>query len=261
MTTLERLNRGRSLPLAGLGVILLLLLPWWLAVHLGVRSVILPPLTNIASTFAALIVNRTLLSSTLISLARVNAGFALALGSAVPFGMLLGRYRLLRLACEPLIESFRFVIPFAWIPLVVLWFGTAETGKLFIIWYAGFFLLLLPTIDAVRNVDPDLIKAARTLGAGSPTISFKVILPAILPDLVTAMRVAFAICWISVLAAELAASRSGLGYMISDARELLETDVVIVGMIVIGCIGAAYNWLFRWIEHRLSRHRAKLAEI
>ncbi|MFI5015348.1 MAG: ABC transporter permease [Hyphomicrobiales bacterium] len=261
MTTFDRLLGGRSLPLALLGIVILLILPWSLAVHLGVRPVILPPLSKIVTTAIDLARGRTLLSSTLVSLGRVNAGFALALVTAVPLGMVLGRYRLMRLACEPLIESFRFVIPFAWIPLAILWFGTAEAGKLFIVWYAGFFLLLLPTIAAVRDVDPDLIKASRTLGAGPATIFFKVVLPSILPDLVTAMRVAFAICWISVLAAELAASRSGLGYMISDARELLETDVVIVGMIVIGCIGAAYNWLFARIERRLLRYRTALAEL
>ena len=140
-----------------------------------------------------------------------------------------------------MIESFRFVIPFAWIPLAVLWFGTSEGGKIFIIWYAGFFVMLLPTIEAVRSINKDLISAARTLGAGDWTIFHKVALPAILPSLVVAMRVAFAICWISILSAELVASRAGLGYMIMDARELLQTEVVIIGMVVIGCIGALYN--------------------
>jgi ABC-type nitrate/sulfonate/bicarbonate transport system permease component len=261
MSTPERTTSGNSLPLALLGIVLLLVLPWALAVHLGVRSVILPPFGKITSAFLELAQNGTLLSSTLVSLGRVNGGFLLALVTAVPLGMLLGRYKLAWLAFEPIVESFRFIIPFAWIPLAVLWFGTAETGKLFIIWYAGFFLMLLPTIAAVRNVDPDLIKAARTLGAGPAAVFVKVVLPAILPELVIAMRVAFAICWISVLAAELAASRAGLGYMISDAREMLETDVVMVGMIVIGCIGAAYNFLFRMIERRLLLHRSGLARV
>ena len=252
-------RRARPLLLALLGIAVFLLAPWSLAVHLGTRPVILPSLPRIAATAVELARGRTLLWSTLVSLGRVNGGFALAVVSAVPLGILLGRWRLLRLAAEPLIESFRFVIPFAWIPLATLWFGTAETGKLFIIWYAGFFLILLPTIAAVQGVDNDLIKAARALGAGPGTIFLKVVLPSILPELVTAMRVAFAICWISVLSAELVASRAGLGYMISDARELLETDVVIVGMIVIGCIGAAYNWFFRRIERRVLRHRPAAA--
>jgi ABC-type nitrate/sulfonate/bicarbonate transport system permease component len=240
--------------------VVLLLGPWSLAVHLGARPVILPSIPTIVTTAIDLIRRHTLLWATLVSLGRANAGFALAVATAVPLGIVLGRYRLLLLAAAPVIESFRFVIPFAWIPLAILWFGTDESGKIFIVWYAGFFMMLLPTIAAVHQVDADLVKAAQTLGAGPPTIFLKVVLPSILPELITAMRVAFAICWISVLSAELVASRSGLGYMMSDARELLETNVVMVGMIVIGCIGASYNGLFRRLERRMLRYRAKPAE-
>ncbi|MGE0314257.1 MAG: ABC transporter permease [Lautropia sp.] len=239
--------------LALAGILLVIVLPWAVAVGAGVRSVILPSFSQMFDAFADLIADDTLVPATLISLWRVNVGFALAVASAVPLGIVLGRHRSWFVAFEPVIESFRFVVPFAWIPLAVLWFGTGEPGKLFIIWYAGFFVMLLPTIFGVRGVDPDLVKAARTLGAGEATIFRKVILPAILPNLVVAMRVAFALCWISILAAELVASRAGLGYMMADARELLRTDVVLVGMIVIGIIGALYNWLFGMLARRLHR--------
>jgi len=245
--------RWQQLLLGLVGILLLMLLPWTIAVAMDVRPVILPPIHTVVSTLASLLAGGGLIAAALVSLVRVNGGFALAVVTAVPVGILLGRYRLLFLAAEAMVESFRFVIPFAWIPLAILWFGTAEAGKIFIIWYAGFFVLLLPTIAAVQSVDRDLVKAARTLGASEFMIFRKVVLPAILPELVTAMRVAFAICWISILAAELVASRAGLGYLISDARELLQTDVVIAGMIVIGCIGAFYNWLFSWLERRVAR--------
>ncbi len=247
------LARWQPLLLGLTGIALLMALPWTIAVAMGVRPVILPAIPTVVRTAASLLSGGDLVKAALVSLARVNGGFALAVVSAVPAGILLGRYRLLFVATEPVVESFRFVIPFAWIPLAILWFGTAESGKIFIIWYAGFFVLLLPTNAAVQSVDRDLVKAARTLGAGELTIFRKVVLPAILPELVTAMRVAFAICWISILAAELVASRAGLGYLIADARELLETDVVIAGMIVIGCIGAFYNWLIGWLERRIAR--------
>lgn len=246
-------SRWQQLLLGLAGIVLLLLMPWTAAVHLGVRPIILPSIPTIVHTGTSMLAGDDLVKAAWVSLVRVNVGFLLALVTAVPVGILLGRYRLLFLAAEPVVESFRFVIPFAWIPLAILWFGTAEAGKIFIIWYAGFFVLVLPTIAAVVSVDRDLIKAARTLGANQFTIFRKVVLPAILPELVTAMRVAFAVCWISILSAELVASRAGIGYLIADARELLQTDVVIVGMIVIGCIGAFYNWLFgmfeRWVTH------------
>jgi ABC-type nitrate/sulfonate/bicarbonate transport system permease component len=234
------------------GVLLFIGLPWVTAVQSGVREVILPSLPVMARTAWDLITSNVLLPAVLVSLGRVNLGFLLALVSAIPIGIVLGRSPRLFTAAEPLIESFRFVVPFAWIPLAILWFGTHEAGKIFIIWYAGFFVMLLPTIFAVNAVDPDLVKAARSLGADEMTVFRKVILPAILPEMVVAMRVAFALCWISILAAELVASRSGLGYLMADARELLRTDIVLVGMIAIGLIGALYNWMFGMLSKRFG---------
>jgi ABC-type nitrate/sulfonate/bicarbonate transport system permease component len=112
--------------------------------------------------------------------------------------------------------------------------------------------MLLPTIAAVRGVNPDLVKAARTLGADELLVFRKVVLPAITPELIVAMRIAFGICWVSILAAELVASRAGLGYMLADAREMLRTDVVVVAMVMIGVIGAAYNGLFGLLARRTA---------
>ncbi len=240
----DRPNLARALALGALGVLLLIVLPWTLAVLSGVRPIILPSGWQLLDAAGFLMRTDTLLHATWVSLVRVNLGFLLAVVTAVPLGIVLGRSPLLFAAFEPVVESFRFVIPFAWIPLAILWFGTSEFGKLFIIWYAGFFVLLLPTIEAVQGIDKDLIAAARTLGATRWTIFWRVAFPAIVPDLLLAMRVAFAVCWIAILAAELVASRAGLGYMITDARELLQTEVVIIGMVVIGCIGAIYNAFF-----------------
>lgn len=234
------------------GILIFIMLPWFAAVHSGVREVILPSLPIMGQTAWELVINNVLLPAALVSLGRVNLGFVLAVISAVPIGIVLARNPRLFIAAEPIIESFRFVVPFAWIPLAILWFGTHEAGKIFIIWYAGFFVMLLPTIFAVHAVNPDLIKAARSLGADEMTVFRKVILPAILPEMVVALRVAFALCWISILAAELVASRSGLGYLMADAREVLRTDIVLVGMLTIGLIGAFYNWLFGTMSKRVS---------
>ena len=247
----------RAVGLGATGVVLGLLGPWYLAVSLGVKPVILPPMERVLRSGLELAESNVLLPSVLVSLLRVNAGFVLAVVTAVPLGLVLGRSRRLFLATEPLIESFRFVIPFAWIPLAILWFGIHEAGKIFIIWYAGFFLVLLHTIAGVRGVDGDLIKAARTLGAGERVIFYKVVLPAALPSTLTGLRIAFAACWIALIAAEMVAARSGLGYLIMDAREFLHTHVVMLGMAIIAVIGASYNWLFERMERRLSRHRAR----
>jgi ABC-type nitrate/sulfonate/bicarbonate transport system permease component len=247
--------------LGTLGVVLLLLLPWQMAVAFGARPVILPSLGTVLERFFDLARHHQLGPATLVSLARVNGGFLLAVATAIPLGLLLGRRQRLFVAAETLIESFRFVVPFAWIPIAVLWFGTSEAGKLFIIWYAGFFIILLQTITGVRGVDPDLVKAARCLGASEPVIFRKVILPASLPTILTGLRIGFAISWISLLAAEMVAARAGLGYLVLDAREFLQTDVVIAGMAVIGTVGALYSGLFGLAQRRLLRHRADLVRL
>jgi ABC-type nitrate/sulfonate/bicarbonate transport system permease component len=249
-----------QLLLGAAGVVLVLLVPWYLAVKLGVRPVILPSIEAVASRLVRLAETNVLARNTWVSLLRVNLGFLLAVVTAVPLGLVLGRRPRLFHASEPLIESFRFVVPFAWIPIAILWFGTQETGKLFIIWYAGFFIVLLQTIAGVRGVDPDLVKAARTLGASEAAIFRKVVVPAALPAIFTGLRVGFAVAWISLLAAEMVASRAGLGYMVMDAREFLQTDTVIAGMVVIGVIGALYSGLFSIVERRLL-HRTEFRQL
>lgn len=249
-----------QLLLGAAGVVLVLLVPWYLAVKLGVRPVILPSIEAVASRLVRLAETNVLARNTWVSLLRVNLGFLLAVVTAVPLGLVLGRRPRLFHASEPLIESFRFVVPFAWIPIAILWFGTQETGKLFIIWYAGFFIVLLQTIAGVRGVDPDLVKAARTLGASEAAIFRKVVVPAALPAVFTGLRVGFAVAWISLLAAEMVASRAGLGYMVMDAREFLQTDTVIAGMVVIGVIGALYSGLFSVVERRLL-HRTEFRQL
>jgi len=252
---------ARGVALAILGVTVGFLIPWHLAVSVGVKPVILPPASKVIRTGLELIQSDVLLPSVLVSVARVNGGFFLAATTAVPLGIVLGRSRRLFLLCEPLIESFRFIIPFAWIPLAILWFGTHEAGKIFIIWYAGFFLILLHAIAGVRGVDPDLVRAAKTLGASERFIFLKVVLPAALPATITGLRIGFASCWIALIAAELVASRSGLGYLIMDAREFLQTDIVIVGMGIIGVIGATYNWVFELVQRKLLRHRVEFGQL
>jgi ABC-type nitrate/sulfonate/bicarbonate transport system permease component len=163
-----RVRRLRGVWLGAVGVIGGLIVPWSLAVALGVKPVILPPIAKVIRSGVALVESHVLGPALVVSLGRVSLGFLLAALTAVPLGVVLGRSKRLWLVFEPLVESFRFVIPFAWIPLAILWFGTHEAGKIFIIWYAGFFLILLHAIAGVRAVDPDLIKAAKTLGITVP---------------------------------------------------------------------------------------------
>jgi ABC-type nitrate/sulfonate/bicarbonate transport system permease component len=154
-----------------------------------------------------------------------------------------------RLAATPVVESLRFVVPFAWIPLTILWFGTSYTGKIVLVAYAVFFVMVVSTARAVAHVDPTLTRVGTMLGMGRVALALKVHLRAVAPTVASAARAAAAIGWIAVVAGEYIGASAGLGLMITNAASSLATAVVIAGMIVIGLVGAGVSALIRWLAH------------
>ena len=138
---------------------------------------------------------------------------------------------------DPLVEVLRPVPPLAWIPLSILWFGIGDIQNQFIIFLGMFFPILLNTISGVKNIEPNLFRAARCLGASEGRMLRRVVLRAALPQIITGVRVGLGVGWMALVAAELVGANSGLGFLINDARTLLRTDIVIVGMITIGVVG------------------------
>ena len=169
---------------------------------------------------------------------------------AVPLGVAVARSDVVNELLQPTLATFRSVIPFAWIPLVSLWFGLDESGKYFITWYAAFFVIAFQTEMAIRSVDRTLIKAAKTLGAGSRDLLLRVYVPAAGPTILTGLRLGLAFSWISILAAELINANSGIGYFTLNAAELFESDRAFAAMIVIGVIGFLMDRGFILIERR-----------
>ena len=151
---------------------------------------------------------------------------------------------------DPLIEVLRPVPPLAWIPLSILWFGIGDIQNQFIIFLGMFFPILLNTIAGVKNIEPNLIRAARCLGASETRILRRIVLRAALPQIITGIRVGLGVGWMALVAAELVGANSGLGFLINDARTLLRTDVVIVGMITIGVVGLIIDRTIR--DHRTA---------
>ena len=184
----------------------------------------------------------------LASLKRV--GIALGAASLVgfPLGALLGGSRYFAWSFEPVIGFFRPIPPLAWIPLSILWFGISDSQNIFIIFLAAVFPIILNTAEGVRDVDKQLIRAARTLGANRFTIAFTVILPAALPAMFVGFRVGTGIAWMALVAGELVASTSGLGYLISQGRYLFRSDYIIVGMVMIGVIGLMLDGIVRLLQ-------------
>ncbi len=208
------------------------------------RYVFPDPLTVVAG-MAELIKNGTLLKHTIASLYRVTWGFYLAIVFGIPLGILLGRVTVLHRMANPLIQFLRPISPLAWIPLSMLWFGIGDRPAIFLIFLSSFFPLTVSTTIAVRNINPTYFQVAANFNFSKFETIFRLIVPAIVPEVVTALRISVTIAWLVVVAAEMIAVQSGLGYLILDSRNALRMDYVMDGMIIIGIIGLLLDTLMK----------------
>jgi ABC-type nitrate/sulfonate/bicarbonate transport system permease component len=214
---------------------------------------LLPTPWATAQNFVRLIENGALFTHTGASLARVFSAWLLSACLAIPLGLAMGRSLWLEKLVDPFIELFRPISPLAWIPLAILWFGIGEAGKIFVVFIGTFFPILLSTIAGVKSIDPILINAGRVLGCHSRFALFrKVILPASMPGIMVGLRISFGTGWAAIIAAELVAARSGLGYLIANGMEILRADHVLVGMIMIGILGVCFDALFRLLNRYVA---------
>ncbi len=227
---------------------------WQLVVVMTKPSdAVLPPPLSVATEFTTLLGKGTLLEYAAISVARVTSAWILAALIAIPLGLLMGSSRRFEALIDPFVELFRPISPLAWIPLAILWLGIGEAGKIMVVFVGTFFPLLLNTIAGVKHIDPTLLDAGRTLGCTTRWRMFKrVVFPAALPGIVTGLRIAFGTGWAAIIAAELVAARSGLGYLIANGMDVLRADEVLVGMIAIGILGVLFDVFFRFLHGRYS---------
>lgn len=172
------------------------------------------------------------------SLFRVTWGFILAAGLAIPLGLLIGWYHRWELALNPIIQILRPISPLAWIPIAILWFGVGDLAAIFLIFMGCFLPLLLTAIQAVRNIPPVYVQAGRNFGLNPASLVYRVLYPASLPQLLIGLRITLGVAWLVVVAAEMIAVNSGLGFLIVDARNAGNRyDLVVAGMVSIGVIG------------------------
>lgn len=225
---------------------------WQLAVMLtGAHPSLLPPPLQTAKTLASVVASGELFMHIGMSLGRVLTAWILGAAVAIPLGLAMGRFKMFERLLDPIIELFRPISPLAWIPLAILWFGIGESGKVFVIFIATFFPTVLATVAGVKGVDPVLVRAGQVLGCRDETTIFrKIILPAALPSIVVGLRISFGTGWAAIIAAELVAAQSGLGYLIADGMEILRADLVLVGMVAIGIIGVVFDTIFRAVHRR-----------
>ena len=255
--------RGYSIPGEGSSVlisvitVIALFALWWTATHMGwIRDLFLPTPEKIASAFMAAMRGdiqggKALPEHFMWSLIRVFSAFFLAVLTAVPVGIAMGVSRVMRGVFDPPIEFYRPLPPLAYLPLIVIWFGIDETAKIILIYLACFAPLAMAARAGVKSVTIEQINAAYSMGASKWQVIWHVITPAALPEILTGMRIAIGFGWTTLVAAEMVAATEGLGQMVLNASNFLRTDIVIMGIIVIGVVAYLFDLLMRKLEQVL----------
>ena len=206
------------------------------------ESVFPSPLA-VARGFAEELRAGRLLDDLVASLFRVATGFVLAVALGLPLGLGLGHSARARAALLPAINFFRSLSPLAWIPFAILWFGIGDLPAIFLIFMASFFPIVLATAAGVAGIPAVYFRIAQDYGFRGTELLTQVTLPAIAPEVITALRLTAGLAWVVVVAAEMIAGRDGLGFAIWDARNGLRMDLLVVGMIMIGIIGVVIDRL------------------
>jgi NitT/TauT family transport system permease protein len=226
------------------------LLAWGVIVTFG--KVVLPGPLEVLGRAGELLANGQLLKDLLASLQRVLTGFALGVVLAIPVGFLMGWYKIARGLIEPFVQFFRMIPPLAIIPLAIVTMGIGETPKVFVIFLAAFLSSVIATYQGVVSVDKTLINAARVLGAGDATIFRRVIIPASTPFILVGMRIGLGSAWATVVAAELIAAQSGLGFRMQQAQLFYDLPTIFVSLVMIGALGLLMDRFLLSVEKRLT---------
>lgn len=241
-------------------VFLLVLLGAWQLAVMRHPNQLLPGPLKTAGGIADLVRHGLLLKYIVASLFRVTWGFFLAVIVAVPLGLAIGWYRRAEMAFNPILQILRPISPLAWIPIAILWFGVGDLAAIFLIFVGCFLPLLLTVINAVAGVPAVYINAGRNFGLGPVQLMRRILFPAIVPRLMTGLRITLGVAWLVVVAAEMIAVNSGLGFLIVDARNAGNRyDLVLAGMVMIGVVGLLLDSgvsslekakTLRWAEER-----------
>jgi NitT/TauT family transport system permease protein len=240
----ERLKKT-FLPLV---VIALVIAVWWIVV-VQTDSAIFPTPWQVVTGAFELAQDGSLWEHIGASLLRVGSGFGLAVLVAIPLGLWMGwvggAYRTL----NPIFQMLRPISPIAWIPLAILWFGVGDVSPIFLIFISSVFPMIVQTTSGVHTIERRYLRAAANFGVSRAVLFRQVVIPAVLPEIIVGMRIGIGVAWLVVVAAEMIALRSGLGYLIMDSRNAGNRyDLVIASMIIIGVIGLLLDGITRLLE-------------
>jgi len=239
--------------------VLLLLFIWQMIVYVGqYEEALLPDPLTVLHSLRNLIETGELWIHVKASLLRFVTGYCIAAILAIFLGVILGRVEKLWAICDPIIQLLRPVSPVAWSPFIVLWFGIGDMPAIAIIFIASFFPIILSTVNGIRNVDQHYLKIAENLEFNKITLFKKVLFPSALPSIVNGLHIAVGTAWVFLVAGEMIGAQSGLGYLIVDARNMLDLDDVLAGIIVIGLLGYLLNRLITLLEIAVKKYSGYL---
>ncbi len=237
--------------LTSIGVVLIF---WELIIYLQlVRSVLLPPPTTVFAKLQGHWGKNYLQIHMLASVQRLFTAFFLAVVTGIPLGFLIANFRRFSDYVDPLLNLIRVIPPPAWLPFAILWFGIGNPPAIYIIWLGSFFPMLLNTIRGIKNTQQIHIESILNLGGSRMDVYWRVMLPSAFPTIFTGIRIGFGIGWVCLVTAELVAVDAGLGWMIEDARNLLDTPTVLGGMVVICMLGILFDTVLRKTEQMIVR--------
>ncbi len=243
--------------------VLTILMVWFFITNMGwVKPLFLPTPQAVFQQFYEYLTGQTndkpLWQHLLASVLRVSVAFWLAFITAVPMGIAMGMSRVMRGIFDPPLEFYRPLPPLAYLPLIIIWFGIDETPKVLLIFLSCFAPLALAARAGMRSASQEQINAAYSMGASYMQVIRHVILPSALPEILIGMRIAIGFGWTTLVAAEMVAANVGLGQMVLNASNFLRTDIVIMGIIVIGVVAYLFDLLMRWVEVKLVPWKGRM---
>ncbi len=255
-TPRRRIYKARTVPRGGIFALSLLsallawsLLAWWVG-----KPAFLPSPAKTFEGAIDLLRNGELQVDVAVSFMRIIVGFTIGCLIGIPLGLLMGMSPFVRAFLDPYVEFFRFVPPIAFVTLAVIWFGLGETSKIVLIVYTTMFMVAINTMIGVLGVEPDKRFAALCLGASRAQVFFHVIVPAVVPSIVTGMKIAMGNSFMTVVSAEMVAAKSGIGFLIYNSRLFLLTEWIFVGIITLGTMGFITDRALRLVTSTLLKH-------
>lgn len=242
--------------------VVVILFAWWLVTKIGMfPEIIIPSPKSVWVSFVTIIQNGykgyTLLQHLGTSLKRLGIAYLLVVVTAVPLGLLSGYVSKVRAILEPIVEFYRPLPPLAYYTILVLWMGIGESSKLTLLYLAGFAPVYIACVAGVIRIKEDYINGAKTLGAGKAQIFFYVVFPAALTDVFTGLRTALGVEYTTLVAAEMVAAVKGIGWLVLDASNYLRSDIVFMGVILMGITGIILDQLIRLVERKVVHWKGK----